>query len=253
MIDDDADPDTLAAWYRRTPDQIAAERAAKWNAGWNALRTPDDQAYEYDPEPAAADDQAAAPTGDAVDAAAKTPPPPPPPKNAWANQELGFLDVLASGESNQGDGGYDALYAPTGHPPRHLPTGSDGTPDYSKFPIEQAWPAGPGKIKSAAGRYGITRDFWADVTAAHPDVTDWTPLNQNKAAWYGASKAYESATGRDLSDDLLDQTRWPVITSTLNGKWSSLPGGHGQQMTQDQFNQRLRDATARYRDPHPDD
>jgi hypothetical protein len=78
MIDDDADPETLEAWYRRTPDQIAAEKQAKWNADWSALRMPDDQAYE--PE------TPAAPTGEAVDAAAHvrqpgaTPRKPPPPE-----------------------------------------------------------------------------------------------------------------------------------------------------------------------------
>jgi hypothetical protein len=177
MIDDDADPETLDAWYRRTPDQIAAEQAAKWNAAWSALRMPDDQAYEQDPAASAGSDGGAA-TGDAVDAAAKAPPPA---KNAWANQELGFLDVLARGESNQGDGGYDVLYTPSG-PPRRLPAGPAGTPDYSEFPAALAYRPPHGQPSSAAGRYGLTEPAWRETATAHPDVTDWTPLNQNKAA-----------------------------------------------------------------------
>jgi len=248
-IDDDATPEELDAWYRRTPDQIAAEKADKWNATWSALRLPDDRAYEPD---------TAAPTGDAVDAAAsvrttaRPPRPAAPPKTAWANHELGWLDVLARGESNQGDGGYDVLYTPSG-PPRRLPAGPGGTPDYSHFPAAQAYQAKDGTKRSAAGRYGITKGTWNDTVKAHPDVTDWTPLNQNKAAWYSGSSIYRQKTGRDLSADLSDESRWPGITSALNHTWSSLPGGDSQRMTQDEFNQYLRDAIARYRDPHPDD
>ena len=31
MIDDDATPEELDAWYRRTPDEIATAKQAKWN------------------------------------------------------------------------------------------------------------------------------------------------------------------------------------------------------------------------------
>jgi len=237
MIDDDADPETLDAWYRRTPDQIAAAKQAKWNAAWSALRMPDDQAYE--PE------TPTAPTGDAVDAAAKRGPPPE--KTAWANHELGFLDVLASGETNQGDGGYDVLATPPGQPTRHLASGADGKPEYGHFPNE-------GRLvpNSSAGRYQFKTEPWNDVVKAHPDVADFMPLNQNKAAWYLAADTYRTKTGRDLASDLKDEGHWPQITETLNRKWSSLPGGTGQQMTQDEFNARLRAATARYQDPGPD-
>jgi muramidase (phage lysozyme) len=160
--------------------------------------------------------------------------------------------VLATGESNQGDGGYDVLYTPHG-PPRRLPAGPGGTPDYSHFPAALAYRPKPGVKKSAAGRYGMTEDAWNETVRDHPDVTDWTPLNQNKATWYYGASIYRRKTGRDLSADLQDESRWPGITSTLNPIWSSLPGGHGQKMTQEEFNQRLRDATSRYVDPHPND
>ena len=276
MIDDDATPEELDAWYRRTPDQIAAEKAARWNAAWSALRMPDDQAYQPDDDPSAAygaqpagqqydadtpsrygaaqpADEAA--TGDAVDAAAKaggSTKPPPLAKTAWANHELGWLDVLAKGESNQDDGGYDVLYTPSG-PPRRLPAGPSGAPDYSHFPAALAYQPKHGKSSSAAGRYGLTEPAWRETVAAHPDVTDWTPLNQNKAAWYYGASVYRRKTGRDLSADLRDESRWPGITAALNKTWSSLPGGDSQRMTQEEFNQRLRAATARYRDLHPDD
>jgi hypothetical protein len=85
MIEDDADPETLDAWYRRTPDEIEAAKRAKWNAEWAALRLPDHLAYE--PENAAATLAAQAAAGQATDAAAtvgravRPSRPVPPPKN----------------------------------------------------------------------------------------------------------------------------------------------------------------------------
>lgn len=244
MINDDTTPEELDAWYRRTPDQIAAEKAKKWNADWAALRTPDDQAYE--PEHPA-------PTGDAIDAAARvrqtaTKRVPPPEKTAWANHELGFLDVLASGETNEGDGGYDVLATQPGHPRRRLAAGADGKPDYSRFPDPLRYPDGRGGTtrNSSAGRYQFKEQPWKDVVKAHPDVTDIAPLNQNKAAWYLAMDTYRQKTGRDLSADLKDERYWPQITDRLNGKWSSLPGGAEPQMTHEEFDRRLRDSIARY-------
>jgi muramidase (phage lysozyme) len=257
MIDDDATPEELDAWYRRTPDQIAAEKADRWNAAWSALRLPDDQAYEPDDDPStsyAAQPADEAPTGDAVDAAAKTggvPPPPPPAKSAWANQDLGLLDVLASGEAP----GYDVLATQPGHPLRHLPLRPDGQTDYSGYPnsmIQYVNKQGHTVTTSAAGRYQINKGTWDDLVKRHPDLSDFTPLNQDKAAWYLAADTYRTTAGRDLSSDLTDERYWPQITSKLAPKWASLPGSSKPQMTQDQFNQRLRDATARYRDPNPD-
>jgi muramidase (phage lysozyme) len=254
MIEDDATPEELDAWYRRTPDQIAAEKADRWNAAWSALRTPDDQAYEPEDDPSAAGaSQPAdeAPTGDAVDAAAKTGGSPPPAKTAWANQDLGLLDVLASGEAP----GYDVMATQPGHPLRHIPLGLDGQTDYSRHPnseIHYRDKQGKPVKTTAAGRYQFNKPTWDDFVKRHPDLTDFTPLNQDKAAWYLAEDTYRK-TGRDLSTDLIDERYWPQITNALKGKWASLPGSHKPQMTQGQFNQRLRDATARYRDPQPDD
>lgn len=48
MIRDDASQEELERWYRRTPEEIEAERRQKWNAEWNALRTPEHLAREPD-------------------------------------------------------------------------------------------------------------------------------------------------------------------------------------------------------------
>lgn len=262
MIDDDADPDTLDAWYRRTPDQIAAEQAAKWNAGWNALRTPDDQAYEYDPAPSTggddtgpAGDVEAAQTGDAVDAVAKTPPPE---KTAWAPRESALLDVLASHEVPDVNDTprYNVMASQPGQPLRYLPTASDGQPDYSRHPndlLKYVNKAGKTVKTTAAGRYQINKETWDGIVAAHPDVTDFSKLNQDKAAWYLADHdCRKNMGGRDLSSDLADERYWPQIAQKLSGTWASLPGVTPSQMTQDEFNARLRAATARYTDAYPD-
>jgi len=249
MIDDDATPEELDAWYRRTPDQIAAEKADKWNAAWSALRLPDHLAYEPDDAPQASGSDQTAATGDAVDAAARAAPPV---KNAWANPELGLLDVLASGEVPDINDmpRYDVLATKSGQPSRRLPQGADGKPDYSRFPNDPIWTvdkAGRRIPNTSAGRYQFKQGPWNDIVKAHPDVTDFSPLNQDKAAWYLAARDYRTRThGRDLSADLVDENAWPQIASKLKETWSSLPGGKGQQMTQDEFNQRLRAATARY-------
>lgn len=47
-IDDDASPEDLEAWYRRSPADIQAAKDADWQSQWQALRTPDDQAYQTD-------------------------------------------------------------------------------------------------------------------------------------------------------------------------------------------------------------
>ena len=261
MIEDDADPETLDAWYRRTPDEIEAAKRAKWNAEWAALRLPDHLAYE--PENAAATLAAQAAAGQATDAAAtvgravRPSRPVPPPKNDWANHELGFLDVLASGETKEGNLGFDVLATRSGQPTRRLASGPDGKPDYSKFPNDPLkYPNAKGThvINSSAGRYQFKTDPWRDIVKAHPDVTDFTPLNQNKAAWYLATRDYRTRThGRDLSADLRDERNWTQVARNLKDTWSSLPGGDGQQMSQEEFNARLRAAIERYRDPHPDD
>lgn len=184
-----------------------------------------------------------------MDAVARTPPPV---KNAWANQDLGLLDVLASGEAPA----YDVMATAPHQPLRHIPPWADGQTDYSQHPNSVIhYEDRPGHIiwTSAAGRYQINKGTWDGLVQRHPDLTDFSPLNQDKAAWYLASDTYRGATGRDLSGDLADEKYWPQITSSLKQKWASLPGAKQPQMTQEEFNQRLRAATARYRDPYPDD
>lgn len=48
MLRDDASPEELERWYRRTPDDIEAARRADWNRRWAALRLPEHLAREPD-------------------------------------------------------------------------------------------------------------------------------------------------------------------------------------------------------------
>lgn len=48
MLRDDASPEELARWYRRTPDEIEADKRNRWNRRWAALRTPEHLAREPD-------------------------------------------------------------------------------------------------------------------------------------------------------------------------------------------------------------
>lgn len=61
---------------------------------------------------------------------------------------------------------------------------------------------------SAAGRYQFTKTTWDDVVTRYnktnPDnpITDFGPLNQDRAALFLARERYKANTGRDLEQDL---------------------------------------------------
>lgn len=48
MLRDDASPEDVERWYRRTPDEIEAEKHKRWNIQWAALRTPEHLARQAD-------------------------------------------------------------------------------------------------------------------------------------------------------------------------------------------------------------
>lgn len=250
MIDDDATPEELERWYRRTPDEIEAEKAARWNAAWSALRTPDDQAYEPDTLASGQGDDSlasgaghdhirpgrggyVAPTVQQLD--------------PW---QRSLLDATAAHEAT----GYDVLYSPDGYP-RRLPPGADGQADYSRHPNRPAQiPSGPnkGKWSSAAGRYQIIYPTWTGLTKEHADLTDFSPDNQDKAAWYTGWERYARETGgRDLTQDLRDATRYPQIAGILHKEWTSLPGGAEQGQTQSEFARRMQAGIQRYGQTSP--
>jgi len=104
-----------------------------------------------------------------------------------------------------------------------------------------------GKWSSAAGRYQIVNRTWKPLAETHPDLADFTPANQDKAAWYIGWERYARETGgRDLAADLRDPKLYPQITSILRKEWTSLPGGIEQGQGQSEFDRRMSDNLRRY-------
>jgi len=80
-----------------------------------------------------------------------------------------------------------------------------------------------GKTSSAAGRYQFIGTTW-DRAAKALGLTDFSPANQDRAAWWLAQQDYKSNTGRDLTADL--QSKDPAtlagIRQSLGTTWEGL-------------------------------
>jgi muramidase (phage lysozyme) len=80
-----------------------------------------------------------------------------------------------------------------------------------------------GKTSSAAGRYQFIGSTW-DRAAKALGLTDFSPANQDRAAWWLAQQDYKSNTGRDLTADL--QSKDPAtlagIRQSLGSTWEGL-------------------------------
>jgi muramidase (phage lysozyme) len=81
---------------------------------------------------------------------------------------------------------------------------------------------------SASGRYQINMGTWSDIIKANKDITDFSPVNQDKAAWWLAQKRYKSNTtnkenpeGRDLLSDL-QAGNTDLIKPALEKTWAAL-------------------------------
>lgn len=121
--------------------------------------------------------------------------------------QLAFLDTVASPESR---GLYNIRYTPEGGAMFDL---SEDHPRIFE-------PTHGGKKSSAAGRYQFTATTWDDVTGG----ADFTPRNQDLAAWDLAQRDYKLRTGRDLDTDLRKGGVTPTITRALSPTWAGLKG-----------------------------
>lgn len=103
-------------------------------------------------------------------------------------QAQGFLDAIASAEGTGGD--YNIIvggqrFEGTEHPNI----------------VGVVTKAGP---STAAGKYQITKETWDYLKKKNPDLGDFSPQNQDKAAFYLAKERYKRGTkGRDLETDLV--------------------------------------------------
>ena len=125
-----------------------------------------------------------------------------------------FLDAIAAKESAQR---YNVMY------------GGKTFSDYSDHPrIGSTITSGPnrGKVSRAAGKYQFIPSTW-DEQAAKLGLTDFSPENQDLAAWDLAATRYAKNTGGDLN--AVVQSGDPRLVaeagSALRDTWTSLPGG----------------------------
>lgn len=96
-----------------------------------------------------------------------------------------FLNAAALGESS---GAYNVRYTPNGAATFDLSTNSHPR-------ITEQGPNGP---STAAGRYGFTATTWDEM-----GMPDFSPRNQDAAAWDLAKARYKAYTGNDLEQALL--------------------------------------------------
>lgn len=102
--------------------------------------------------------------------------------------------------------------------------------DFSQHPNDPVpITSGPnaGQTSTAAGRYQFLKGTW-DEAANALGLTDFSPANQDRAAWWLAQRDYAKRTGgRTLADDLksTDPAMRANIGRVLSGTWTSLPGG----------------------------
>lgn len=142
--------------------------------------------------------------------------------NQDARQAL--LDTIAGPESA---GRYDVMY------------GGGRFTNFDDHPgVRHTITSGPnaGKTTTAAGRYQFLEPTWQDQKAKL-DLKDYSPKNQDAAAFNLAKEAYSRKTGRDLETDLVSQNpeRIAGIGKALSGTWTSLPSGIEQGISSNKF------------------
>lgn len=93
-----------------------------------------------------------------------------------------------------------------------------------------------GRTSSAAGKYQFLGSTWDDE-AKELGLPDFSPVNQDKAAWNLAAKTYKAKTGQVLDDVLQsgDPDAIANVGKVLGGTWTSLPGGIEQGTNTNRF------------------
>ena len=122
------------------------------------------------------------------------------------------------------------LAGPESHGQYDIKNGGSRFSDYSQFPEG----VGPGGTSTASGRYQFISKTWHDEQSKL-GLNDFSPENQDKAAWDLAWGTYKQKTGRDLEGDVKSGGHNAEIASSLRDIWPSLPGGSQSQETQPQF------------------
>lgn len=142
-----------------------------------------------------------------------------------------LLDTIAIGDPDSKgyweSPGYDRI------------VGSGGTfDDFSRHPGKVGF-VGPKGASTAAGRYQFTKTTWKGVVEKYnrenPDdpITDFSPRNQDRAAYWLAKSDYRRRTGRDLDADL--QSEDPKVRDMVGQLVKSGLGGSGSNTTWEIF------------------
>lgn len=92
-------------------------------------------------------------------------------------------------------------------------------------------------MSTAAGRYQINAPTW-DEYAKKLNLPNFSPPNQDKAAWAIANDRYRRATGGGSLDDALTSGNASSIKAAgrfLGRTWTSFPGGSEQRLTEREY------------------
>lgn len=126
--------------------------------------------------------------------------------------------VTDSGVPPEGAALLDTI-AGTESPDYNTMNGGEKFSDFADHPRR----IGKGGTATAAGRYQFVEGTW-DRAAKAVGASDFSPGNQDKAAWWLAQADYKSSTGRDLLSDLRskDPNTIAGVRSALSSTWEGL-------------------------------